>query len=80
MTYAIQPGPFFWAVPKIGESRQNPFSSSEFFYKKRRVTVCSSIAVAASYHYEESHLIYGLLGSVLLDQGFLVEYELDDIL
>ena len=29
-------------------------------------------------HNEESHLIYGPLASILLDQGFPVEYELDE--
>ena len=53
-------------------------SSSEFF-KKDRHTYCplSSLA-AASRHNEESHLIYGPLKSILIDQGFPVEYELDE--
>ena len=33
---------------------------------------------AASRCHEESHLIYGPLESILLDQGFPVEYELDE--
>ena len=33
---------------------------------------------AASWIYEESHLIHGLLESILLDQGFPVDYELDE--
>ena len=80
MTYPIQPGPSYGAAPKIRESRQNIFSSSEHFNKNRRLTICSLIAAAASHHYEESHLIYGPFASILLDQGFLVEYELDDTL
>ncbi len=44
-----------------------------------RRTYCplSSLA-AASRHREESHLIYGPLESILIDQGFPVEYELDE--
>ena len=53
MTYPIQPGPSFRAAPKIGKSRQNPFSSSELFNENRRLTVCSSIAAASPHHEEE---------------------------
>ena len=34
-------------------------------------------AAAASHHHEGSRLIYGPLASILLDQEFPVEYELD---
>ena len=33
---------------------------------------------AASQHHEESHLIYGLLESIFLEQGFPIEYEFDE--
>ena len=68
MTYPIQLGPSFRAA-QIGEAA-NTFFSQNFFVQDRHLTVCSSIAAAASHHYEESHLIYGPLASILLDQGF----------
>ena len=36
------------------------------------------LLAAASRHHEENHLIYGPLESILLDQGFPVEYEWDE--
>ena len=75
MTYPIQPGPFSRAT-EIGEAAKH-FLSQNDFIQDRHLTVCSSIAASASNHHEESHLIYGLLASVFLDQGFPVEYELD---
>ena len=53
-------------------------SSSEPFKKDRRIYCPLSSLAAASRHHEESHLIYRPLESVLLDQEFLVEYELDE--
>ena len=56
----------------------NTFSLPQnFFVQDRRLTVCSSIA-AAAHHHEESRVIYGPLASILLDQGFPVEHELDE--
>ena len=44
-----------------------------------RCTYCPLFSLAAaSRHHEESHLIYEPLESILLDQGFPVEYELDE--
>ena len=79
MTYPIQPGSSFRAALNWG-SRQKLFPfSQKFFVQDRRLTVCSSIAAAAaSHHHEGSCLIYGPLASILLDQGFPVEYELDE--
>ena len=65
---------------KLGKVAKTFSFSSELFSKDRRLTVCYSITTAASHHHEESHLIYGPLASILLDHGFLVEYELDDTL
>ena len=76
MTYTIQPGPFFSGSTKLGKRCQT-LSSSELFKKDRRLTVRSSIAVE-SRHHEESYLIHGPLAFILIDQGFLVEYELDE--
>ena len=78
MTYPIQPKPSFKAQ-QIGESRQTLSLHQNFFVQDRRLIVCSSIAAAAaSHHHEESHLINGPFESILLDQGFPDDYELDE--
>ena len=76
MSCPIQPGPFFQAA-QIGEAVKHPLCQNNFV-QDRRLPVCSSIATASSHHHEGSHLIYGPLASILLDQGFPVEYELDE--
>ena len=76
MTYPIQPGPFFWAAPKWGKPAKHA-ASSEYFEQDRHTYCLLPSYTAASQHHEESHLIYGPLDSILLDQGFPVEYELD---
>ena len=43
-----------------------------------QTSYCLLILSAASRHHEESHLIYGPLESILIDQGFPVDYELDE--
>ena len=48
-----------------------------FFKTFRKGQTLSSLAATARHH-EESHLIYGPLESIILDQGFPVEYELDE--
>ena len=63
---------------KLEKATKTFFLSQNFFVQDRRITVCSSIAAAASHHYEGSRLIYGPLASILLDQGFPVESELDE--
>ena len=76
MTYSLWAS--FRAV-QIGEAVNHYFPLSQNnFVQDRRLTVSSSIAAAASYHHEGSSLIYGPLASILLDQGFPVEYELDE--
>ena len=62
---------------KLGKSHQT-LSSSEAFAKDRHIYCPLSSLAATSWHNEESHLIYGPLESILLDQGFPVEYELDE--
>ena len=62
---------------KLGKSAKH-FPFENCFVRDRCLTVCSSIAVAASHHHEGRCLIYGPLASILLDQGFPVEYELDE--
>ena len=57
----------------------NTFFSQNSFVQYKCLTVSSSIAAAAaSNKHEGSRLIYGPLASILLDQGFPVEYELDE--
>ena len=77
MTYPIQPGPNFPGSTKLGKSRQT-LSSSELFRQGQTHLLSALLIAAASRHYEESHLIYRPLESILLDQGFPVEYELDE--
>ena len=83
MTYPIHPWSSFRAA-QIGEPVKHPLSQNSFV-QNRRLTVCSSkaaaaaAAAAAAHHNEGSRLIYGPLASILLDQGFPVEYELDEL-
>ena len=62
---------------KLGKTAKH--SLSQNFVQDRRLIVCSSIAASASHQHEESRQIYGPLASILLDQGFPVEYELDEL-
>ena len=63
---------------QIGGSLLNTLSSLEAFELDRRKYCLLSSLAAASRHNEESHLIYGPLESILINQGFPVEYELDE--
>ena len=63
---------------KLGKPSNTSCFFQNCFVQDRRLTVCSSIAAATSHHHEGSCLIYGPLGSILLEQGFPVEYELDE--
>ena len=65
---------------KLGKATKTLFLPQNFFVQDRRLTVCSLIAAAAaaSHHHEGRRLIHGPLASILLDQGFPVEYELDE--
>ena len=65
----------FTGSTKLGKARQT-ISSSELFEKDRRTYCPLSSLAAASRHHEESHLVYGPLESILIDQGFPFEYEL----
>ena len=75
MIYPIQPRSPFRAA-QIGEAAKH--SSFSELLRSGQTSVCSSIAAAVSHHHEGSHLIYGPLASILLDQGFPAEYELDE--
>ena len=70
ITYPIQPGPFFQAAPNTLFLR--------IFRKGQTYLLSTLLLAAASRHHEESHLIYGPLESILLGQGFLVDYELHE--
>ena len=72
MTGPIQPEPYFLAAPKIEENLRISFSLRNPQRDRRN---SSSIN-----HYEESHLVYGPLGSILQDQRILVKNKLDDTL
>ena len=74
MTYPIQPGTSFRAA-EIGEAVKHFSFFQNSFVQYRRLTVCSSIAAVASHHHEGS---MDPLRLFLLDQGFPVEYELDE--
>ena len=79
MTCPIQTEPYFLAAPKIEES---PQISLLLRIPQREWTSIRLFLKSSSRinHYEESHLVYGPLGSILLDQGFLVKNKLDDTL
>ena len=72
MTYPIQPRPFFQAAPNWGKPAKHSLPQNFFEQDRHPLFI-----VAASRHHEESHQIHGPIESVLLDQGFPVEYELD---
>ena len=77
MTYPIHPGSFFRAAPNW--EKPVKYSLPKKLSNWTDVLLSALLfLVAASRHHEESHLIYGLLESILLDQRFLVDYELDE--
>ena len=61
---------------KLGKARLT-LSSSEPFRTGQMYLLPAPLIAAASRYHEESYLIYGPLESILLNQGFPVEYELD---
>ena len=82
MTYPIHPD-HFPGQQKLGKPSNTLPLSQNNVVQDRRLTICSSIAAAAaaaasSNQHKGSRLIYGPLVSILLDQGFPVEYELDE--
>ena len=81
MTYPFQPGSFF--RDHFSGQHQNGESPPNYLFLRTFRTgqtylLSAPFIAAASQHHEESHLIYGPLGSILLDQGFPVDYELDE--
>ena len=76
MTYPIQPEPFFRAAPNWGKPAKHFLLLRSF--QTGQTSYCPlSFFAAASRNHEEGHLVYGPLESILFDQGFPVEYELD---
>ena len=72
MTCPIHPEPYFLAAPKIKESPRIYLSLRN--PQKERTSIRLLLNNSSSIiHYEESHLIYGLLGSILLDQGIIIK-------
>ena len=65
----------FWAAP-IGEAVKRPLWLNNFV-QCRRLTVCSSIAAAASTQWGKQSNLWTPRRLFLLDQGFPVEYVLD---
>ena len=79
MTCPIQPESYFQAAPKIEENPRNSVSlrNPQWERTSYRLLLNSSSSII---HYEENHLVYGPLVSILLDQGILVKNKLDDTL
>ena len=77
MTYPIQSGSPF-RTAQIGESRQTLLPFSELL-RSVQTSYCLLFTSSSSIDtMSKTHLIYGPLASILLDQGFPVEYELDE--
>ena len=79
MTCPIQPEPYFLAAPKIEESPRISLSLRNPQWERTSIRLFLN-STSSIIHYEESHLVYRPLGSILLDQGILVKNKLDDTL
>ena len=79
MTCLIQPEPYFLVAPKIEESPRISLSLKNPQQERTSIHLFPNSSSLIN-HYEESHLVYGSLGSILLDQGILVKNKLDDTL
>ena len=77
MAYPIHPGPFFRAAPNWGKAAKHSLPQKLSNWTDVLLSTLLFLA-APSRHNEESHLVYGPLESILLDQGFPVDYELDE--
>ena len=76
MTYPIQPGPSSQAAQIREAARHFLFLRTSSF--RTDIMTVRSLKQQQDYHHEKSRLIYGSLASIFLDQGFPVEYELDE--
>ena len=79
MTCPIQPELYFLAAAKIEESPRISLSLRNPQRERTSIRLFLNSSSRIN-HYEESHLVYGSLGSILLDQGILVKNKLDDTL
>ena len=79
MTCPIQPEPYFLAAPKIEESPRISLSLRNPQHERTSIRLFPNSSSLINL-YEESHLVYGSLGSIHLDQGILVKNKLDDTL
>ena len=79
MTCPIQPEPYFLAALKIEESPRICLSVRNPQRERTSIRLFLNSSSLIN-HYEESHLVYGSLESILLDQGILVKNKLDDTL
>ena len=77
MTCPIQPEPYFLAEAKIEESPQISLSLRNPQMERTSIRLFPNSSSLIN-HYEERHLVYGSLGSILLDLGILVKNKLDD--
>ena len=69
------PEQYFLAAPKIEESLQNSLSLRNPQWERTSIHLLLNSS-SSIIHYEESHLVYGPLGSILLDQGILVKKQI----
>ena len=79
MICPIQPEPYFLAAPKIEESLRICLSLRNPQRERTSIHLFPNSSSLIN-HYEEIRLVYGSLGSILLDQGILVKNKLDDTL
>ena len=79
MTCPIQSESYFLAAPKIEESLRISLSDRNPQRERTSIRLFPNNSSLIN-HYEESHLVYESLGSILLDQGILVKNKLDDTL
>ena len=79
ITCPIQPEPYFQTAPKIEESPRISLSLRNLQRERTSIRLFLNSSSSIN-HYEESHLVYGSLRSILLDQGILVKNKLDDTL
>ena len=79
MTCPIQPEPYFLVASNIEESPRIYLSLRNPQRERTSIRLFPNSSSLIN-HYEESHLVYGSLGSILLDQVILVKNKLDDTL
>ena len=76
MTCPIQPEPYFQTAAKIEESPRISLSLRNSQRERTSIRLFPNGSSLIN-HYDESHLVYGSLRSILLDQGILVKNKLE---